>query len=249
MNLLVSIITPNFNSFKYLKETIISVQNQTYGIWEMIIVDDNSTDDSIKLIKEFAKKDDRIKLIELQENVGPAVARNTGIKLAKGNYLTFIDSDDIWLNDFLAISIEKIQNSNGFVFASYHCYDENLNPKFKDAIAPAIVTYTDILKTNSISCLTAFIDINKLGKLYMPEIRYRQDMGLWLEYLKKIKFAKGIKIPLAIYRIRPNSHSRNKINLLRPQWYFYRNVENLSIIKSAYYFIIWMFYGLKKYYF
>ena len=105
----------------------------------------------------------------------------------------------------------------------------------------------DILKTNSISCLTAFIDIEKLGKEFMPEVLYRQDMGLWLKYLKKINYAKGIKETLAIYRIRDNSHSRNKKKLLKPQWLFYRKVENLNILISTYLMIVWAYRGLKKY--
>lgn len=248
MKELISIITPNYNCEKFISETIKSVQNQTYKNWELIIVDDASSDKSIKVIESFIKKDARIQIIKLDENSGPAVCRNKGIKVAKGDYMTFIDSDDLWLPEFIDTSIARIKKSNGFVFASYHRFDDNLNPKYKDFIVPKKVTYSDILKTNSISCLTAFIDLNKLDKKYMPEVRYRQDMGLWLKYLKIIPFAIGIQKPLAIYRIRVNSHSRNKLNLLKPQWKFYRNVEELSLISSSYYILLWMFYGFKKYY-
>ena len=120
-------------------------------------------------------------------------------------------------------------------------------PVYDDFIVPEKATYNDILKQNSISCLTAFIDIERLGKLYMPNVTYRQDMGLWLQYLKKVKYVIGINEPLAIYRIRNNSHSRNKKKLLLPQWYFYRTVANLSVFKSIYYMIIWGINGLLKY--
>lgn len=249
MKPLVSIITPNYNASKYIAATVESVLNQTYSNWELLIIDDCSTDNSVEIIKTFQKKDERIKLIELTQNVGPAVVRNKGISEAQGCYLTFIDSDDIWLTNFIEISIRKVKNSTGFVFASYHRFDEDLKPYYKDFIVPSKVTYSDILKSNAISCLTAFIDIQKLGKLYMPEILYRQDMGLWLQYLKNIDFAIGIKEPLAIYRIRKKSHSRNKWNLLKHQWKFYRNVAKLSILKSFYYFLCWMFFGIRKYYF
>ena len=249
MSPLVSIITPNYNASKYIAATIESVQNQTYKNWELLIVDDCSTDNSIEIIKTLQKKDTRIKLLELPQNVGPAIVRNEGILQAQGNYLTFIDSDDIWLPNFIETSLNKVKNTEGFVFASYHRLDEELKPYYKDFIVPAKVNYADILKSNSISCLTAFIDIDKLGKLYMPEILYRQDMGLWLQYLKTIDVAIGIKQPLAIYRIRKKSHSRNKLNLLIHQWKFYRNVAQLSILESIYYFLCWMFYGIRKYYF
>ena len=248
MNDLVSIVTPNYNCENYIIETIKSVQSQTYKNWELIIIDDASSDNSIHTIECFIENDTRIQLIKLTQNSGPAVCRNKGIEVSKGKFLTFIDSDDLWLPNFIETSITKIKESNGFVFASYHRFDENLEPKYKDFIVPNKVTYSDILKTNSISCLTAFIDINLLGKKYMPEVRYRQDMGLWLKYLKVIPFAIGIEKPLAIYRIRANSHSRNKFNLLKPQWNFYRNVEKLSVFSSIYYIFLWMFYGFKKYY-
>lgn len=249
MNPLISIITPNYNASKYIAATIESVQKQTYSNWELLIVDDCSSDNSVEIIKTFQKNDARIKLLELTQNSGPAIVRNEGIKQAQGNYLTFIDADDIWLPNFIEISLKKIKESEGFVFASYHRFNEDLEPCYKDFIVPSKVNYADILKSNSISCLTAFIDINKLGKFYMPEVLYRQDMGLWLKYLKRIDVAIGIKQPLAIYRIRKKSHSRNKLNLLKHQWKFYRNVAQLSILESMYYFLCWMFFGVRKYYF
>ena len=247
MNDLVSIITPSYNSAQFIEATIKSAQEQTHTNWEMLITDDGSSDNSAEIISKITQKDDRIKLFKIN-NSGPGIARNNSIKNAKGNYLAFLDSDDLWLPEFLSISLSKINNSEGFVFSSYKRCDENtLEEVFKDFIVPEKVNYTDILKTNSISCLTAFIDVDKLGKELMPEIMYRQDMGLWLKYLKKIEYAIGIQQPLAIYRIRKKSHSRNKKKLLKPQWYFYRKVENISFLKSIYYMVMWAINGFRKY--
>lgn len=247
MNNLVSIITPSYNSAQFIEATIKSVQKQTHANWEMLITDDGSSDNSAEIISKITQKDERIKLFKIS-NSGPGIARNNSIKNAKGNYLAFLDSDDLWFPEFLSISLSKIKNSEGFVFSSYKRCDENtLEEVFKDFIVPDKVNYTDILKTNSISCLTAFIDIDKLGKEFMPEIMYRQDMGLWLKYLKKIEYAIGIQQPLAIYRIRKKSHSRNKKKLLKPQWYFYREVENISFLKSIYYMVMWAINGFIKY--
>ncbi|WP_435415271.1 glycosyltransferase family 2 protein [Polaribacter aestuariivivens] len=244
---LVSIITPSYNSEAFIEQTIKSVLNQSYSNWEMLITDDGSKDASIKVIEKFSKNDDRIKLFK-QINSGPAKARNNSIKNAKGQYLAFLDSDDLWFPEFLETSLKHVKNSEGFVFSSYKRCDENtLEEKYKDFIVPEKVNYIDILKTNSISCLTAFIDIKKLGKEFMPDIMFRQDMGLWLKYLNKINFARGIKKPLAIYRIRSNSHSRNKKKLLKPQWYFYRQVEGLSFLSSIYFMTVWAYNGFKKY--
>lgn len=248
MNDLVSIITPTFNSAKYIAKTIQSVQEQTYMNWEMLIVDDGSTDNTIALIQDIFSKDKRIKLYQLATNSGPAVARNKGIENATGKYITFLDADDIWFNDFIENSIKAIKITGiPFVFSSYKRSDEDLNFIYSDFIVPQKVSYTDILKSNSISCLTAFLDIEKLGKKAMPLIKKRQDMGLWLQYLKEIPFAYGIQEPQAIYRIRKNSLSRNKSKLLKYQWEFYRKVEKLNVFQAVYFMLHWMYRGFMKY--
>ena len=133
------------------------------------------------------------------------------------------------------------------MFSSYKRANEQLEFVYSDFIVPHKVSYTDILKSNSISCLTAFVDIKKLGKKYMPLIRKRQDMGLWLNYLKVIPFAHGIQETQAIYRIRENSLSRKKTDLIKYQWQFYREVEKLNVFQSAYYMLHWMYRGFMKY--
>ena len=243
---LVSIVTPSFNSEKFIAETIASVQKQTVTDWELLIVDDASSDDTVAYIYKLQAEDTRIKCFPLKENKGPAHARNLGIEKAKGKYLTFLDADDIWFPEFLERSILEAK-SHPFVFASYQRLDENLQPYLSDFIVPQKVSYRDILKSNSISCLTAFLDIEVLGKKYMPLIKKRQDMGLWLQYLKNIDYAYGIQEPMAIYRIRRNSLSRNKKSLLKYQWKFYREVEGLSLLESAYYMTCWAYKGFVKY--
>lgn len=248
MNALVSIITPSYNSAKFIAETIQSVQNQTYSNWEMIIVDDGSSDETENVVLSIIENDNRIQFHKLSQNSGPAVARNTGIEKASGDYMTFIDADDIWFPTFIENNIKTIQKTGiPFVFSSYRRANEQLEFVYSDFIVPHKVSYTDILKSNSISCLTAFVDIKKLGKKYMPLIRKRQDMGLWLNYLKVIPFAHGIQETQAIYRIRENSLSRKKSDLIKYQWQFYREVENLNVFQSAYYMLHWMYRGFMKY--
>ena len=248
MNALVSIITPSYNSAKFIAETIQSVQNQTYQNWEMIIVDDGSSDETENVVLSIIQNDNRIQFHKLNQNSGPAVARNTGIEKASGDYMTFIDADDIWFPTFIENNIKTIQETGiPFVFSSYKRANVQLEFVYSDFIVPHKVSYTDILKSNSISCLTAFLDIKKLGKKYMPLIRKRQDMGLWLNYLKVIPFAHGIQETQAIYRIRENSLSRKKSDLIKYQWQFYREVEKLTIFQSAYYMLHWMYRGFMKY--
>ena len=248
MSALVSIITPSFNSAKFIAETIQSVQHQTHQNWEMIIVDDGSFDETEHIVRSIIEKDKRIQFYKLTQNSGPAVARNTGIEKASGKYMTFIDADDIWFPTFIENSITTIDETGiPFVFSSYKRANEQLEFVYSDFIVPNKVSYSDILKSNSISCLTAFVEIQKLGKKYMPLIRKRQDMGLWLNYLKVIPFAHGIQETQAIYRIRENSLSRKKSDLIKYQWQFYREVEKLNVFESAYYMLHWMYRGFLKY--
>lgn len=248
MSDLVSIITPVYNAEKFIEQTIASVRDQTYINWEHILVDDCSSDKASEIIQNLSKEDSRIKYVKLTENAGPAVARNTAITLAKGRYLAFLDADDIWFDIHLEDSL-NFMNVNGydFVFASYKRSNENLEFIYSDFEVPGKVSYTDILKSNSISCLTAVVDTSILGKKTMPLIRKRQDMGLWLKYLKETKYAYGIKKPHAIYRIRENSLSRNKFSLIKYQWQFYKEVEKLSTLKSFYFLVMWTYLGYKKY--
>ncbi|WP_276390440.1 glycosyltransferase family 2 protein [Eudoraea chungangensis] len=246
---LISIVTPVFNSEKYISETIVSVQEQSYSNWEMILIDDCSNDNSLNIIREFQKKDSRIRLLNNSVNSGPGISRNIGIFESKGEFITFLDSDDLWLPLFLETSLQTCLNNNyEFVFASYRRFDEALNPLISDFIVPNKVNYQSVLKTCPISCLTAFIDIRRIGKLYMPNLDKRQDWGLWLAVLKKVDYAYGIEEPLAIYRMRKNSVSRSKLKLIPYVWKVYRDVEKLSILQSFYLLILWSINGFKKYY-
>ncbi|MEH6745910.1 MAG: glycosyltransferase family 2 protein [Maribacter arcticus] len=248
MSELVSIITPTYNSEKFIEETIASVREQTYSNFELIIVDDCSTDRTVEIVKKFQLEDNRIRFIELDKNSGAAIARNTAIQQISGKYMTFLDGDDLWLPTFIEDSLKfSIDNHANFVFSSYMRYDEDLKPLLSDFIVPEKVSYFDILKSCPISCLTAFINVDVLGKKYMPLIQKRQDFGLWLSYLKEIDFAYGLAEPLAIYRMRKNSLSRNKWSLIKYQWQFYYEIEKLGLFSSLYYLFNWMARGFLKY--
>lgn len=232
----VSIVTPLHNSESYISETINSVISQTYEDWELIIVDDMSEDGSVKIVESFAKQDFRIKLIKLIENSGAAVARNTGIDAAKGRFIAFLDSDDLWEANKLEVQLAFMQNNYyPFSFTAYQRINE-IGESLGIVGVPQTVTYRQMLKTSVIGCLTAMYDTAYFGKVYMPLIRKRQDYGLWLKLLKQTEFAYGIQQPLARYRIRRDSISSNKLNTSTYNWRLYRQVENLSFIASCYYF-------------
>ncbi len=246
---LISIITPVHNSAQFIETTINSVLKQTYPNWEMILIDDCSEDQSIALIKALAENDTRFTIIENATKSGPAITRNKGISTANGQFITFLDSDDLWFPNFLETSLKTcLDHKYEFVFSSYERKDEDLNPLISDFIVPKKVSYNDVLRSCPISCLTAFIDIRRIGKHYMPELKKRQDWCLWLSLLKKIDYAYGIEQPLAVYRMRKNSISRNKLKLIPYVWKVYRDVEKLSVIRSFYLLNLWSLNGFKKYY-
>jgi len=233
---LVSIITPSFNCADFLSHTIESVIAQTWQEWELIIVDDCSTDLSLDIAWSYARKDRRIKVFRLNSNSGPAVSRNTAIEKAQGQYIAFLDSDDLWYPQKLDKQIPFIQQKG---YALTHTYYEKIlesGQKTGELVCPSpVLSYADMLKSNQIGCLTAIYDTQRLGKVYMPIIRKRQDYGLWLKILKSEPFAFCLPEILAAYRIRTGSISSNKFQMLRYNWQLFRYVEDLSLIKSTYY--------------
>lgn len=241
---LVSIVTPAYNSAAYILETIQSVKQQTLTSWEQIIVDDCSTDQTVDIVRETAKDDTRIKLVELAENSGAAVARNEAIKIARGRYIAFLDSDDLWLPEKLEKQIRFMEARNiALSYSSYGIIDEN-GMEIGKYSAEETLTYSDLLKKNRIGCLTAIYDTCACGKVEMPLIRKRQDLGLWLKILRKVPRAYGIEDKLANYRKRPDSISANKFSAARYTWSLYRDVEKLNILSAMYFFGHYAFNGL-----
>ncbi|THD32809.1 glycosyltransferase family 2 protein [uncultured Flavobacterium sp.] len=230
---LVSIITPSFNSEKFISDTIQSVQNQTYQNWEMIIVDDGSTDETVSIIQEFLH-DNRIQLHQLDKNSGTGIARNTAISLAKGRYIAFLDSDDLWKPEKLQKQVEFMTSKNQpFTFSYYECIDEEGKPLGKIIQAPKILTNRQLFWSNWVGNLTGIYDVNFFGKIAISSARKRQDWMMWLNILKKIKTAEPVPESLAIYRIRENSISASKTVLLRHNYKVYRDFHHKSIIGSV----------------
>ncbi|MFD2100206.1 glycosyltransferase family 2 protein [Flagellimonas iocasae] len=238
---MVSIITPVFNSQKYISECITSVINQTYDNWEHILIDDCSTDGSDEIIKNFSKIDKRIKYYALERNGGAGVARNKAIELAKGRYIAFLDSDDLWTPDKLERQIEfMVKNKYSFSYTDYFVItDDREHPLFRRS-APNRVSYTKMLRNDYIGCLTAIYDVSYFGKVYMSDIRKRQDWVLWLNLLKKTDFAYCLKMPLAYYRIGNQSLSKNKFKLLSHNFNVYYKELGYSFFMSCYLMVIFL---------
>ncbi|MEB8329857.1 glycosyltransferase [Flavobacteriaceae bacterium KMM 6897] len=240
--MLVSIITPTYNSECFINETYESIKSQTYSNWEWIVVDDFSSDSTFEIVKNFMLLDNRIKLYRNDTNMGAAVSRNRAIEKANGRFIAFLDSDDLWSN----IKLEKqisfmLEHKVTLSYSAYGTITESGKDCEKVINPPDKLDYLSMLKENQIGCLTAIYDQLTLGKYYMPLIRKRQDYGLWLSVLKKIPFAYKVPGVLAVYRIRNQSVSSSKINLLKFNYKLFREIEHHSVIKSIYY-LIWNVY-------
>ena len=223
MKALVSIITPTFNSEKYILQTIQSVQNQIYSDWEMIIVDDCSTDKTESIILDLIAADNRIKFYKLQKNAGAGVARNQAITMASGRYIAFLDSDDLWKPEKLQKQIDFLNTNNlPFTFSFYECIDEAGNPLNKRVEAPQKLKYWQLFFCNFVGNLTGIYDTQFFGKIPISSLRKRQDWMVWLTILRKIKTAQPIPESLAFYRVRQDSISASKVKLLQHNYNVYR---------------------------
>ncbi|MCO7174940.1 glycosyltransferase family 2 protein [Sporolactobacillus kofuensis] len=235
---LISVITPTYCSEKTIMQTIQSVCEQTYPYWEMIIVDDASTDQTQALLTEAAKADSRIHPVFLEENHGAAYARNTALDQAQGRYIAFLDSDDCWKPNKLEVQLRFMEiHRYAFTFTSYELMDAEGHLLDQIISAPARVTYKRMLKNTIVGCLTVMIDRAQTGPFHMPDLRARQDLATWLSLLKKGTVAYGLDEPLAEYRISGKSSlSGNKWRAAQKTWYVYRSVERLPFLASCWYF-------------
>lgn len=244
---LVSVITPTYNCAKYIGRTIDSVLAQKYQNWEMIIVDDCSKDNTKEIVDEYMKDDTRIKYHLLNENSGAAVARTTAMKLAQGSYMAFLDSDDIWMPDKLERQIKWMtENSYAFTCTAYEQIDEEDNLLGKTIKAIKKTDYNRLLLDCPVGNSTVMYDVEAMGKFEVPNIRKRNDDALWLTMLKKEKYIWGMPDVLMKYRIRQGSISSNKLAVIRYHWILYREIEHLSLIRSAFHICYWcLIKGLK----
>lgn len=242
----VSIITPCYNSSEFLEETIQSVLNQTFTDWEWIITDDKSSDSSVEILKSV--NDERIILIEAKKNGGAGHARNLSLEKATGKFITFLDADDYWEPNFLEVMVNFLkENKTELAYCTYSRCDENLKPVLADFEADIDVNFKNLLKTCRLSLLASMYDSERVGKEFFPEGSKREDHVMWLNLLKKIPYGKPVKQTLAKYRMRANSISRNKTNIIKDQFLVYKDHMKFSTIKSLYYTANWAFNGFKKY--
>ncbi|SCI45052.1 glycosyltransferase family 2 protein [Romboutsia sp. 1001713B170207_170306_H8] len=248
-NNLVSIITPSYNCKRYIQDTIESVIHQTYKNWELIIVDDCSSDNTCEIIEKYAYDDKRIRLIKSKQNSGAAISRNIALSNAKGRFIAYLDADDLWYPQKLEIQINfMLRNNYGFSCASYEVIDNEGKPKGKNVYMIKKVDYRGFLTNNLLQTVGIMIDTKIVDRkfLIMPNMLRRQDAATWLQILKAGNECYGLNEILAKYRRTEGSLSSDKKKAIKGVWYLYRDIEHLSLPFSCYCFIRYAFLALWK---
>ena len=242
----VSIITPSYNTEKYIQETINSVLSQTLTDWEWIITDDKSSDKTTEIIEQH--KDSRIILIKAEKNGGAGHARNLSLEKASGRFITFLDADDFWEPNFLEEMVNFMKKEKAEIaYSNYARCNEDLTPQIEDFKADKVVTFNNLWKTCRLSLLSSMYDSARVGKEYFPEGSKREDHVMWLNLLKKIPEGKPLPKTMAKYRMHQSSVSRNKKNIIKDQYLVYKDHMKYSTIKSLYYTANWALNGFMKY--
>lgn len=243
----VSVIIPVYNAEKYIQETINSVKKQTYTNWEIILVDDSSTDKSVAIINKNADK--KIKLLRNYANLGPALSRNRGIDIATGRFIAFLDADDLWLPEKLEKQIEHIANNDAsFSFTGYQFADESGDPNGKIVDVPDTIMYKQALKNTTISTITVMFDMKSLTKtqIKMPDVP-SEDTATWWKLLRSdVKVAFGLDLPLSIYRRTSDTLTSNKITAVKRTWNLYRKLEGFFVLKAIYYFVFYCINAVRR---
>lgn len=246
---LVSIVMPAYNCAGFISESIDSVLAQTYKNWELIVVNDCSTDNTRSIVESFVENDKRIRLINNITNSGVAATRNNAIKAAKGQYVAFLDSDDIWFENKLEMQVSKLSNSPMNAVACHTSYlriDEKGKILSKSSVRKD-VNFRQLLKSNSIGNLTGVVDRLKADLPLQKEIKH-EDYVMWLSILSKESsyYSIGLNEVLAKYRVHNSSVSANKLKSITWHWNILRNEMRLNLLKSCMYLVSYVYFATKK---
>lgn len=247
---LISVVMPLYNAEKFIEKAVKSVEKQSYRNFEIIIIDDCSSDNSLKIALELAEENENIKVLTNESNMGVSKTRNRGIKEAKGEYIALLDSDDVWNEDKLEKQVSLLLNNDAQIaYCSYGFINENDQQIKKPFIVPERTNFNKMLIKSVISCSTALIKADLLKENPFDPNYYHEDYVLWMQLLKNGAKAVGDSSVLAYYRQVTGSRSSNKKNAALHRWKIYREVLNLSLFKSIFAFMGYMFCAVIKYYF
>lgn len=232
---LVSVVMPAYNAGAFIAEAITSVLGQTCPHWDLIVVDDCSTDDTVRVAREWMERDPRVKVVRSSVNGGTAAARNLGLSQCMGRYVAFLDADDVWMTEKMHRQLDFMERQGiAFSFTAY----QKFGPNGLGSVigAPHSVSWREMLMGNRIGCSTVMIDTRAFPRLSFPTGLGRQeDYALWLSLLRQGGLAYGIDEPLVRYRVHEASKSARKLRSITAQWSVYRDFEQLPLLHAAWY--------------
>lgn len=236
---LVSIITPVYNAERYLPEIIQSVFGQTYFNWEWVLVDDGSVDNSYSILTEVATKDCRIIVYKHEINLRVFQARNSALAIAKGDFIAFLDADDLWEPDKLKIQVEFMKKNNSwFTYTDFDRFVNNHKEPIRKENLPDTATYRKILTNNYIATSTVMVWRSKVGNFWMKNVYY-DDFMLWLDLLKRIEIGQKVQYNLMHYRLTSGSLSINKLRSAKEMYFMFTSKMSFSYIRGFTHFILW----------
>ena len=244
---MISVVTPCYNAEATIAPTIESVLSQTYSDWEMLIVDDCSSDSSAAIIKRYAEKDDRIRYFKTSSKSGsPSLPRNIGIDNAKGDWIAFLDSDDVWLPNKLETQLKFIKKHNSkLVYSFYEKMDWKGTRNNRIIKTRLKTSYSDLLKSNSIPCLTSLVRKDVVGFHRFMNIP-QEDFCFWLDILREDVVAENVGEMLALYREAKDSRSANKWDMFKGYWNVIRNHQHLGLAHCCTCMLTYTIYGILK---
>ena len=236
----VSIIIPVYNAKKVFKETLDSIEAQSYDNWEVVIVDDCSTDGSLEYITELVGHNKKYKVYSMEQNSGPGAATAYGFEKSSGDLVAFLDSDDVWSNDKLEKQVRfMLDNDYEFTCTDYEQVDGDSKPIGRVIKCKPRANYINILRTNPVGSSTVIITAELLNKVDIPLIRKDNDYALWLELLKVTSYIYGMNEILMFYRVWPQSISYNRFKSVKYHWEVYKKYEKFSSLHSILLIVMW----------
>lgn len=238
---------PAYNSEKYITQAIESILNQSYANWELLIINDCSTDSTEKIIKRYQAQDKRIKLITLGKNKGVANARNIGMQNAKGNYIAFLDSDDIWQPEKLQRQIQMLESNDAYITYTEYLIIDETGQTIKKRRVKETLHFKDLLKENSIIFSSVVCKKASITNKYFKSEWYHEDYVFLLDLAKEGKTFKGINESLMQYRVHKSGRSFNKVTAAKYRWKIYRKYLGMSLLQSLCYFVVYAWNGIRKY--
>lgn len=245
---LVSVIMPAYNAALFIEEAIASVQAQTVADWELLVIDDCSTDNTCKIVKEISAKDSRVTLLINEKNLGAAGSRNRGLDIFRGKYVALLDSDDYWYPQMLEKMIARAEETKAdIIYCSYELVDEQGVKVCNDFLVPEATTFRESIVRSVITCSTVLVTGELAKNNRFPVNMYHEDIAMWFQILREGGTARGVQEVLAAYRQRSNSKTANKLKSAGRRWIIYRKHLKMPFFQSAITMVRYGYYGMKKF--